>query len=146
MNVYKILPATSWLVLLFFLLFAFPQWYALTYTKLWELKQMRSVGKDSQMTVLHPRDQMSRLVQLKDMLRSQSAKTVFVVFPDKKTLPLSQNPAFVRGFLQNSMPDKTLVISSLPPTDVDTNTFCVMIVDPTQEKLPQNTCTLWSGL
>lgn len=123
----------------------FPRWYVLSYTKLWELKQLVKQDREGQMQIMHPADQMGQLLALKSYLALNfSHGEVLVVLPDVRTLPLSQNPAIVRGVLSDSLYD--LHVSTITGGDDQRDIPCVYIGEATAEAqlIPQQ-CIFWSG-
>lgn len=90
------LPAV---LLIFWLIFFFPRWYGLTYTKIWEWKQMVGRGREHQLTVMHP-PPMRRLLELKYRLREFDQQSTAVVLPNSANeLPLAGNAAIVRSIV-----------------------------------------------
>lgn len=90
------LPAV---LLIFWLVFFFPRWYVLTYTKIWELKQMVGEDRETQLRVMHPAP-MRRLLELKHELKNHNPETTVVVLSEgSKQLPLAGNAAIVRSIL-----------------------------------------------
>lgn len=132
MNLKEISHWIPVLFLLFFGIFAFPEWYALTYTKLWEVKQMLFVSRDTQMLVLHPRNQMSSLIALKAEIATQSAHTAVVIVPQKRTFGLSHNPAFVRGYLQSALPQTEILIGDAMIQSIPQDASCFFLQDPNE--------------
>jgi hypothetical protein len=97
-------PSPLWLatgVLFLWALFMFLPWYKLTYTKMWELRQL--IGKDrwQQLRVMHPAP-MGRLIELREWILAQPDwQNYRVVVRDdlKGQLPLVSNPPIERAVL-----------------------------------------------
>ena len=135
----------GWIFLLVVGVLFFPRWYVLSYTKLWELKQLVRQQPEGQLQIMHPANQMGQLLALKTYLKQNfSQGEVLVALPDKKTLPLSQNPAIVRGILSDSV--YQLHVTTLKNAQQSVDVSCLYIGDATSEaKLIPANCEFWSG-
>ncbi len=96
----KLTSSLFWLgVFIFWVIFFFPHWYVLSYTKIWELKQLMGRSREQQMRILHPAA-MARLLTLRQELGAYSVPEVVVVLPtDSSKLPLAGNAPILRSVL-----------------------------------------------
>jgi hypothetical protein len=85
--------------LAYWLVVFFPQWYALTYTKVWELRRLALRGRDQQMRVLHS-GEMAGLLALRERLGTLPVESTYVWLGEgSANLPLAGNPAMARAVL-----------------------------------------------
>ncbi len=88
-----------YLFLAYWAAFFFPSWYALTYTKVWELRRLVFRSPEQQMKILHS-GAMSDLLALRDYLQTLPVDSTYVILgPGSKDLPLAGNPAMARAVL-----------------------------------------------
>jgi hypothetical protein len=135
---------TGWFFLTLVAVLFFPRWYRLSYTKLWELKQMVGKEREVQMQILHPADQMGQLIALRVYLQQgYFNEWVSVYLPDQRTLALSQNPALVRGVLESD--HYSLQVKPLSAFTQEEES-CVYLGEATTEaKLIPESCIFWRG-
>lgn len=83
------------------LLLFFPKWYTLSYTKVRELQSMLLEPREVQLQVLHPAGEMTQLLELRAVLRTQfSGKKVAILRPvQMPNIPLSTDASMLRAVL-----------------------------------------------
>lgn len=114
---------TWWIIFAFWLVFFFPQWYFITYTKVWELRRLIGQPTEQQIRVLHS-PEMDILIAAAERTKQDDAA---VIVPPAGSYPLLSASALWRYFLNGSH-------TIFSPTTVPSGTKRLIVLVPARER------------